>query len=225
MFFQKLLMENSRGYFCEFIGTFLLVFFGTGSVIVSEEYNGIIQALGIGVVFGVTVWLLVQFLGKFSDCHINPAVSIAFYIKKELSAKKTFLYIFFQLFGALAASFILKFMFPTNQSLGNTLPSGSWQESFLLEFFLSFVLMFVIVVATTNKRLLQWAPFLIGFTVFLEAWLAGPICGASMNPARTFGPALVSGNTSVLWLYFVAPILGMNLAIFLKKIIMERRSS
>lgn len=205
-------MENKRHYFSEFFGTFLLVFFGTGSIIISEEYSGIIQALGIGIVFGVTVWLLVQFFGKFSNCHINPAVSITFFVKKEISLQKTILYISFQLSGAFLASLVLSFLFPLNKNLGNTIPSGSWQESFFLEFFLSFALMFVILAATTNRKLLKYAPFLIGFTVFLEAWLAGPICGASMNPARTFGPAIVSNNTKFLYLYFLAPIFGMIVA-------------
>ena len=208
-------MENKRQYFGEFLGTFLLVFFGTGSVIISEEYNGIIQAFGIGIVFGLTVWILVQFFGKFSDCHINPAVTIGFLWKKQISSKKAFFYILFQLTGAFFASLLLHFLFTTNQNLGNTVPSGSWQESLLLEFFLSFILMLVILISTTQKVLLKWAPFLIGFTVFLEAWLAGPICGASMNPARSFGPALVSGNSVFMALYIFGPILGMIFAVFI----------
>lgn len=208
-------MENKTHYFIECFGTFLLVFIGTGSVIISEEYNGIIQAFGIGIVFGLTVWLLVQFFGKFSDCHINPAVTIAFLWNKQIQSKKAFFYIVFQLIGAFFASLLLHFLFTNNQNLGNTLPSGSWQESFILEFFLSFVLMMVILVSTTKKVLLKWAPFLIGFTVFIEAWLAGPICGASMNPARSFGPALVSGKTYFLLLYILAPILGMIFAVFI----------
>ena len=208
-------MENRRLYFCEFLGTFLLVFFGTGSIIISEEFNGIIQAFGIGIVFGLTVWLLVQFFGKFSDCHINPAVTLGFLFLRQITFRKAILYIVFQLSGALLASLLLKLIFPMNQNLGNTLPSGSWQESFLLEFFLSFVLMLVILISTSQKVLLKFDPFLIGFTVFIQASLAGPICGASMNPARSFGPALVSGNTLFLPLYILAPIVGMLFGVFL----------
>lgn len=215
MFFQGLKMENKRLYFSEFLGTFLLVFFGTGSIIISEECNGIIQAFGIGIVFGLTVWILVQFLGKFSDCHINPAVTVGFLWNKQISFKKAIFYMCFQLTGAVLASFSLHFLFAANQNLGNTVPSGSWQESFLLEFVLSFVLMWVILVSTTKKFLIKYAPFLIGFTVFIEAWLAGPICGASMNPARSFGPALVSGNTLFLPLYILAPIVGMLFGVYL----------
>ena len=210
-------MENKRQYFGEFLGTFLLVFFGTGSVIISEEYNGIIQAFGIGIVFGLTVWILVQFFGKFSDCHINPAVTIGFLWKKQISSKKAFFYILFQLTGAFFASLLLHFLFTTNQNLGNTLPSGSWEHSFVLELFLSSVLMFVILITTTKVKLLKFAPFLIGFTVFLEAWLAGPICGASMNPARSFGPGVISQNITFLWLYFMAPFIGMLVAFLFYK--------
>ncbi|MVO07885.1 aquaporin [Flavobacterium sp. TP390] len=207
MCFQRLKMEN-KNYWAEFLGTFLLVFFGTGSIIISEEYNGVIQAFGIGVVFGVTVWILVHFLGKFSDCHINPAVTVTFYFNKNIEIKKTLFYIFFQLFGAVLASLLLHYIFPFNQKLGNTIPSGSVWESFFLEFGISFILMGVIVI-TNVMSLKKWAPLLIGFTVFLEAWLAGPICGASMNPARSFGPSIISGTINFLWLYFLAPTSGM----------------
>lgn len=217
-------MQDKNYYLAEFFGTFLLVFFGTGSVIISEEYNGSIETFGIGVVFGITVWLLVQFLGRFSDCHINPAVTICFLVKKEILFKKALYYILIQLFGAFLASLVLHLVFPTNLKLGNTLPSGTWHESFVYEFCLSCILILVVLITITVKKLSKFAPFLIGLTVFFEAWLAGPICGASMNPARSFGPAIVSGNINFLWLYFVAPIFGMlfGLMVFLvvkKKVI------
>lgn len=207
-------MRDNKKYFAEFFGTFLLVFFGTGSVILNEEFNGIIQSFGIGVVFGVTVWFLVQFFGRFSDCHINPAVTICFLATKAVSIKKALLYIVLQLFGTFLASFFLHLVFENNKHLGNTLPSGSWLESFLFEFFLSFALILVVLFTISTHKLLRFAPLLIGFTVFLEAWLAGPVSGASMNPARSFGPAIVSGNISFLWLYFSAPILGMLFGLF-----------
>jgi aquaporin NIP len=212
-------MENKKIYFAEFIGTFFLVFFGTGSVIISQEYNGIIGAFGIGVTFGLTVWLLVQILGRFSDCHINPAVTIAFLVDNSISVKRSSVYIGLQLLGAVLASYTLQLMYPMNTNLGNTLPSGTWQESFIYEFFLSFILMAVILVSTSIIKLQKFAPFLIGFTVFLEAWLAGPICGASMNPARSFGPEIVSGNITFIGLYFLAPILGMLLSVFCNKLL------
>lgn len=207
-------MDNYRKLWAEFFGTFLLVLFGTGSVIVSEEYDRIIQAFGIGIIFGLTVWLLIQYFGRVADCHINPSVTLTFLVSKQISFRMAMKYIGLQLFGALLASLVLHLYFPTNLNLGNTLPSGSWQESFIFEFFLSFALMLVILITTTNQFLVKYAPFLIGFTVFLEAWLAGPICGASMNPARTFGPAVISGNITYLSLYIIAPIVGMILALF-----------
>ena len=139
-------MENKKLYFSEFIGTFLLVFFGTGSVIISQEFDGIISAFGIGITFGLTVWLLVQFLGVFSDCHINPAVTIAFLVSKSITTKQGIYYILLQLIGALLASITLWIFFPINANLGSTLPSGTWQESFIYEFFLSFALMAVILI-------------------------------------------------------------------------------
>lgn len=212
MFFHNLKMENKLDYLVEFLGTFLLVFFGTGAIIVSDEF-GIIHDFGIGVVFGLTVWLLVQFFGKFSDCHINPAVTLSVLIDNKIAPKKAFGYIVFQLFGAFLASSVLFVLFPENVKLGNTLPRANWEEAFVYEFFLSFALMLVILISTSVVFLKKMAPFFIGFTVFLEAWLAGYICGASMNPARSFGPAIVSGNTTYLGLYFVAPILGMFLVV------------
>lgn len=205
-------MENRKHYLAEFFGTFLLVFLGTGAIVISEEF-GTFQDFGIGIAFGLAVWLLVQFFGSISDCHINPGVTLAMFVDKRIGRKKTLGYIVFQLTGALFASCLLFLLFPLNEKLGNTLPRNYWQEAFVYEFLLSFLLMLVILIATSKKALQRFAPFLIGFTVFLEAWLAGPICGASMNPARSFGPAIVSGNWSVLWLYFLAPILGMQIAL------------
>jgi aquaporin Z len=210
-------MDKYKKLWAEFFCTFLLVFFGTGSVIISEEFNGIIGVFGIGIVFGLTVWLLVQFFGRVADCHINPAVTLTFFASKNINYRMAIKYIVLQLIGAVLASFVLHFIFPTNKNIGNTLPSGTWEESFILEFLLSFALMIVILITTTKFLLIKYAPFLIGFTVFLEAWLAGPICGASMNPARSFGPSIVSGNVTYLCLYFIAPILGMFLALSIFK--------
>lgn len=212
-------MKVYSKYIVEFFGTFLLVFFGTGSIIVGEEI-GFFDTFSIGVVFGVTVWLLIETLQKYGDVHINPAVTIGFYSRKEIFFKNTIFYIFFQILGGVLASYVLFVIFPFNIKLGNTLPRDIWQEAFVYEFFLSFLLMVVIIVSSTNKPLQKFAPLLIGFTVFIEAWLAGPLTGASMNPARTLGPSIVSGNISYLWLYILAPTLGMlvaNITLNIKK--------
>lgn len=202
-------MEYKKHYIAEFLGTFLLLFFASGAVIYSQECGGVLSNFQLGLVSGITVWLLIQFFGRVSDCHINPAVTLCFFVSESIPWQRAVGYISLQLLGALVASLTLYLIFPSNDDLGNTLPSGSWQESFVYEFVLSFVLILVILFSTSLERLKPLAPFLIGLVVFIEAWLTGPICGASMNPARSFGPALVSGNTSLLWLYFVAPICGM----------------
>lgn len=210
-------MKLLSKYFVEFFGTFLLVFFGTGSIIVGEEI-GFFDTFSIGVVFGLTVWLVIIALQKYGDVHINPAVTIGFYTRKEIFLKDTIIYILFQIFGGVMASYVLFVIFPSNLKLGNTLPRDTLQEAFVYEFFLSFLLMLVILISTTRKTLQKFAPFLIGFTVFLEAWLAGPLTGASMNPARTLGPSIISGNVSYLWIYILAPILGMVIANLVLKI-------
>lgn len=204
-------MKMYSKYIVEFFGTFLLVFFGTGSIIVGEEI-GFFDTFSIGVVFGLTVWLLIEMFQKYGDVHINPAVTISFYLRKEILLKSTFVYLLFQIIGGIFASYILFLFFPLNSKLGNTLPRETWEEAFVYEFFLSFMLMLVILITTKKNQLKKFAPFLIGFTVFLEAWLAGPITGASMNPARTLGPSIISGNFSYLWLYILAQILGMLVA-------------
>ena len=222
MCFQMLKVENKKLYLIEFIGTFLLVFIGTGSIIISEEYEGILQTFGVGVVFGLTVWLFIQLCRRFSDCHINPAVTISFLVAKKITFLKAINYILLQLTGALLASFVLHLCFANNKNLGNTLPRGTLEESFVIEFFLSFALLMVILIVSSVEKFLKFAPFLIGFTVFLAAWLAGPVSGASMNPARSFGPAIVSGNLNSLWLYFVAPIFGMLLSLLIYAVVKKK---
>ena len=201
-------------YIVEFLGTFILVFFGTGSIIIAEEI-GFFDTFSIGVVFGVTVWLLIEIFHKIGDVHINPAVTISFFIKKEIFLKDTLFYLLLQIIGGILASYVLHIIFPLNIKLGNTLPRDLWQEAFVYEFFLSFILMLVILITTSFEKLNRFVPFLIGFTVFLEAWLVGPITGASMNPARSIGPSIISDNTTFLWLYILAPISGMILSTLL----------
>ena len=208
-------MEYKKQYLAEFFGTFLLLLFASGFSIINSYYGGIIPSYGSAVVSGLAVWLLIQFFGRVADCHINPAVTICFFVDGAIPWQRTSLYFLLQLLGSYAASLLLHFIFPSNRDLGNTLPSGTWHESFIYEFILSLVLMVVILVTTSLERLKPFSPFLIGLAVFFEIWLAGAICGASMNPARSFGPAIVSGTVIFLWLYFVAPIAGMLTGLFL----------
>jgi aquaporin Z len=213
-----------RKYLAEIIGTFALVFCGTGAIIINQESNGVITHAGIAVTFGLIVSSMIYALGDISGAHFNPAVTIAFWLAKKFPAKEILPYIISQGTGAFAASFILKFLFPANQMLGTTLPSGSPMQSFVLELILTFILMLVIIhVATGSKEQGMFAGIAIGSVVLLEAMFAGPICGASMNPVRSLSPAIVSGHTEHLWVYLTAPILGALFATGAWMVLMPRQ--
>jgi aquaporin NIP len=203
-----------RRCFAELLGTFALVFAGTGAIVINKESGGAITHVGIAITFGLIVMAMIYALGDISGAHLNPAVSIAFALSRRFKVSELLPYIASQLAGAFLASFILQYLFPANDTLGTTLPAGTEIQSAILEFILTFFLMLVIVhVATGSKEQGMFAGLAIGSTVLLEAMFAGPICGASMNPARSISPAIVSGHTEHLWIYIVAPILGATLAI------------
>ena len=203
-----------RKYLAEFIGTFSIVFCGTGAIIINQESGGAITHVGIAMTFGLIVAAMIYTVGDISGAHLNPAVTIAFWFSKTFPGKEILPYILSQGLGAFAASFTLKFLFPSNIMLGSTLPSGSPMQSFILELILTFILMFVIIhVAKGSKEQGMFAGVAIGGVVLLEAKFAGPICGASMNPIRSIAPALTSGHLEHLWLYILAPILGALLAV------------
>jgi aquaporin Z len=203
-----------KRYVAEILGTFAMVFCGTGAIIINQQTNGAITHVGVALTFGLIVMAMIYALGNISGAHLNPAVTIAFTLAKKFEVKQVAPYIISQLVGALLASFVLKYLFPTNEFLGATLPSGTALQSFILEFLLTFFLMLVIInVATGSKEQGMFAGLAIGSTVLLEAMFAGPICGASMNPARSLAPAIVSGHTEYLWVYISATILGAALAI------------
>lgn len=201
-------------YLSELLGTFALVFCGTGAIVINQQAGGVITHVGIAITFGFIVMAMIYALGDVSGAHMNPAVTIAFTIAKRFKLKQVLPYIISQALGAILASATLKYLFPTNETLGATLPAGTEMQSFILEFILSFFLMLVIInVATGSKEQGMFAGLAIGSTVLLEAMFAGPICGASMNPIRSFSPAIVSGHTDHLWIYIVAPTLGAAFAI------------
>jgi aquaporin Z len=175
----------------EFIGTFALVFCGTGAIIINQQSGGVITHSGIAITFGLIVMSMIYALGNISGCHINPAVTIAFTLAKKFPLKQVIPYVGSQLAGALLASVTLGYLFPHNNTLGATLPSGAALQSFIIEFILSFFLMLVIInVATGSKEQGMFAGLSIGSVVLLEAMFAGPISGASMNPARSLAPQL-----------------------------------
>lgn len=197
-------------YIAEALGTFALVFCGTGAIIINQETNGTISHAGIAITFGLIVMAMIYALGNISGAHLNPAVSIAFAMAGRFSPKQVIPYVISQTGGGILASLVLKQLFPDNQFLGATLPRGTEMQSFTLELILSFLLMLVIInVATGSKEQGMFAGMAIGATVLLEAMFAGPICGASMNPARSFAPALVSGHFEHLWVYLTSTITGM----------------
>lgn len=203
-----------RNYIAELIGTFALVFCGTGAIVINQQSGGAITHVGIAITFGLIVMSMIYSLGNISGAHLNPAVSIAFTIAGRFSVKQLPGYIFAQFAGAILASLTLRFLFPSNQLLGATMPAGTEIQSAILEFLLTFFLMLVIVnVATGSKEQGMFAGLAIGGVVALEAMFAGPICGASMNPVRSLAPALVSSHLEHLWIYIVAPIAGAALAI------------
>jgi len=199
----------------EFIGTFALVFAGTGAVVVNDVSGGGITHAGIALTFGLVILAMIYAVGDISGAHFNPAVTSAFWLAGRLPGNLVLPYILSQGLGALAGSLVLHFLFPTHPTLGSTLPAGSDRQSFILELILTFLLMFVILnVSTGAKEKGITAGIAVGAVIGLEAMFAGPICGASMNPARSLAPALVSGHGEHLWIYLTAPFLGAWLAIF-----------
>ena len=193
----------------EFIGTFALVFAGTGAIVINESSGGAITHVGIALTFGLIVLAMIYTVGDISGAHLNPAVSLGFFAAGRFSLRDVFPYVASQLVGALTASGVLRLLFPTNTMLGTTAPSGSAMQSFILELVLTAILMFVILgVSTGAAEKGITAGIVVGAVIGLEAMFAGPICGASMNPARSLGPAIISGHLSALWIYILAPILG-----------------
>ncbi|MCB9896063.1 MAG: aquaporin [Planctomycetes bacterium] len=204
----------------EFFGTFIMVFAGTGAIVINSVSGGAISHVGIALTFGLVVMAMIYALGEVSGAHINPAVTLAFWLARRLDAKALLPYLLAQLAGAAAASFLLLLLFGDVATLGATLPSGSVQQSWVLELVLSFILMFVILGVSTGARESGiMAGAAVGAVVALEAMFAGPICGASMNPARSLGPALASGHLQHLWIYLSAPVAGALLAVPLSRLI------
>jgi aquaporin NIP len=198
----------------EFIGTFALVFAGTGAIVINETSGGVITHVGISLTFGLIVLAMIYAVGDISGAHLNPAVSLGFFAARRFPLREVILYILSQCAGALAASGMLRFLFPQNTTLGATQPAGSATQSFVLELILTAILMFVILsVSTGAAEKGITAGIAVGSVIGLEAMFAGPICGASMNPARSLAPAMVSQHLSSLWIYLVAPAVGALLAV------------
>jgi aquaporin Z len=193
----------------EFIGTFALVFAGTGAIVIDETTGGAVTHVGVALTFGLIVLAMIYTVGDISGAHLNPAVSLGFFAARRFPLRRAVPYIASQCGGALAASGALRLLFPQNEMLGTTVPAGSAIQSFVLELILTATLMFVILgVSTGAAEKGITAGIVVGAVIGLEAMFAGPICGASMNPARSLGPAVISGHFQHVWIYLLAPVTG-----------------
>jgi aquaporin NIP len=198
----------------EFIGTFALVFAGTGAIVINDVTGGTVSHVGIALTFGLVVMALIYTFGDISGAHLNPAVTLGFVTARRMKPWQGLPYIGSQLAGAIGASGSLRLLFPNHPTLGTTLPAGSAMQSFGLELLLTTLLMLVILsvsVGASEKGIT--AGIAIGGVIAMEAMFAGPICGASMNPARSLAPALVCGNFASVWIYLVAPVAGALAAV------------
>jgi len=193
----------------EAFGTFALVFAGTGAIVVNEVSAGTVSHVGIALTFGLIVLAMIVAIGGVSGCHINPAVTLGLCAARRFDERLVAAYVIAQCAGGLLASGILRLLFPASVTLGATEPSGGIVQSFVMEFLLTLILMFVILCTSTAAReQRQFAGVAIGAVVALEALFAGPVSGASMNPARSLAPAVVSLRVESLWIYLVAQVLG-----------------
>jgi aquaporin NIP len=201
-------------YMAEAIGTFCLVFAGTGAIVIHDVSGGAVSHVGIALTFGLVVMTMIYAVGDKSGAHLNPAVTFGFWLSKRFSLKQVVPYVAAQVLGAFVASGLLWTLFE-HKSLGATHPAGSQVQTFVLETVLTAMLMFVILgVATGAKEKGVLAGVAIGGVIAFEALFAGPISGASMNPARSLAPAAVSGNLGDIWIYLTAPILGAAIGVY-----------
>jgi aquaporin NIP len=203
-----------RAFVAELIGTFALVFAGAGAIMVDAKTH-VLGHVGVAIAFGLVIMVMIYAVGHVSGAHFNPAVSFAFGLTRHFPWPRVAAYWVAQAAGALIAAALLRGSLGDLAHVGATLPAGSQAQSFLWETVLTFFMMFVIMsVATDSRAVGEAAAIAIGGTVGLDAMFGGPISGASMNPARSLGPALVSGDLHALWLYVVAPLAGATLGAF-----------
>jgi aquaporin NIP len=209
-----------KRYLSEFIGTFILIFVGTGAVIVNQQTGGALGLPGIAAVWGFVIIAMIYAFGDISGTHINPAVTVAFAVDKRFSWREVPAFLIAQFLGAISASVFLHLLFPENKLLGITQPSGSGVQSFILEIIMTFILMVVILrVSVGAKEKGITAGIAIGGTVWFLVLFGGPISGTSLNPTRSLAPAIVSGDFDFLWIYLLAPFVGALLAVAVHRVI------
>jgi len=211
-----------KNYLAEIIGTFAMVFCGCGAMTINEITGGDVTHVGIAISWGLIVMAMIYAFGEVSGAHFNPAVTIGFAFAKKFEWRRVPKYIFSQVIGALLACFLLWFLFPESISYGHTYPAMGFEpyKAFILELILTYILMVVIInVSTGGKEIGTMAAIAVGGVILLEAMFAGPMTKASMNPARSLAPALVSGNLQHLWLYLTAPFVGAIMAVYSCKLV------
>ena len=202
------------------LGAFILLFAGTGCVIVNTQTGGALGLPGIAAVWGLLIIALIYAFGDISGTHLNPAVTIAFAVDKRFEWKEVLPYVGSQLIGALAGSLALHLLFPNDTQLGITQPSGSISQAFIMELIMTFILMIVILrVSVGAKEKGITAGIAIGGTVWLLVLFGGPVCGTSLNPTRSLAPAIVTGNMKAIWVYLTAPFAGALSAVFIHKLL------
>jgi MIP family channel proteins len=210
----------------EGLAAFALVFAGCGAVVTNATHQGALGAVGVSLVFGLVIMVMIYATGHLSGAHINPAVTIAFTITRHFPGRDAIAYIGAQLLGATAGALLLLAAWSSKPAhLGTTLPSVGTGTALVYEIVLTAFLMFVIIAVATDTRAVGAAAAIaIGGTVGLDALFGGPITGASMNPARSFGPALASGTWNHFWIYIVGPVIGAALGAFAYQFIRDERA-
>lgn len=199
----------------EFAGTFILLFVGTGVVIVNQQTEGAVTLPGIAACWGLIIIATIYAFGDISGNHINPAVTVSFAIDGRMPWKETPGYLVAQFVGAITASGLLHVLFPENTTLGSTQPSGNVWQSFVLEVVMTFILLLVILrVSTGAQEKGLVAGLVIGGTVWFLVLFGGPVSGTSLNPTRSLAPAIVSGQLDNIWIYLTAPFIGGVSAVF-----------
>jgi aquaporin NIP len=207
-----------KRYLAEFLGTFAMVFCACGAIIADQHLDAGIGGIGVSLVFGLVIMVMIFAVGSVSGAHFNPAVTLGFLATGEFEKKEVAPYLIAQFAAAIVASGLHLLIFPGTPTFGETLPTIGIANSFVLELICTFFLMLVILMSISDERSKPFAAIAIGGTVGLEALFAGPMTGASMNPARTLGPAIASGNFEGIWLYMAAPVTGALLAVVAYKI-------
>ncbi len=205
-------LHFTRRLAAEAIGTFALVFAGCGAIMVDSK-TGALGHVGVAITFGLVIMAMIYAVGHVSGAHFNPAVTLSFALTRHFPRRHIAPYWLAQIGGALIAAAILRGSLGNIAHVGATYPSGSDHQAFLWEAVLSFFLMFVIMAVATDTRAVgEAAAIAIGGTVGLDAMFGGPITGASMNPARSLGPGIVTGDLTAIWVYLLAPAVGASIA-------------